>query len=243
MSVRSQASSRPPVSDDRRRLLARVHQLKKQMGLDDDTYRAKLMATSGKTSAGDLSDGSLRELLNLWTRDLPAAARAPYVGADRRAVGTLKEPFQRFVRALWIALYNLGEVEDGGDKALDAFVERQAKVASLRFLRAGDAPGVTEALKDWCRRVGFNVPERRASQRTPDGASQGTEARMILVRAQWARLYALNAITVPFEDSLMNWMERQRLITSRRGLVQLTEDQLDTASKALGVWIRKAKAK
>ena len=49
--------------DDRRRELAQIHIAKKQLGLEDDTYRAMLRAIGRVESAGDLNAEGRRQVL------------------------------------------------------------------------------------------------------------------------------------------------------------------------------------
>ncbi len=72
--------------------IAKVHVAKKQLGLDDETYRAVLRRVTGRDSAADLNEVQLgsviREFVRLgWTG-----------GADLRAGRT---PTGRLIRALW----------------------------------------------------------------------------------------------------------------------------------------------
>lgn len=219
------------VGQGRRMLLGRVHKLQKRLGLDDDTYRDKLQATIGKRSASGASDAELRELLRMWARELPEDERAAFTSGARKS--DLKEPFQRLIRALWIDLYHLGALDsDGSDTALDAFVRRQCEVSALRFLRAGDAPAVIEALKAMLARAGVKLGSH----------IDGTETRRLVVRTQWSRLAQLKAVHVPFEPALMKWLEG-RVTTGTRGLSSLSDDQLDAAMVLLGDWIRRVQAK
>lgn len=226
--ARKPRAVKPAVSPERRRLLAQVHLAKKALGLDDDAYRAKLKGHTGAESAADLDDLRLRDVIRAWSRDLPAEARGR-VGASRR--GGLKEPFQRLVRALWISLYNLGEVDDGSDAALDAFVSRQVRVSALRFLRAHDATSVVEALRDWLARAGVD-----------DGVVGEIDSRVAVVRAQWRRLADWGATRVAHEGGLSGWMHG-RVTPGRRAVDQLSTDQLDDAIRQLGDWIRAVKAR
>lgn len=43
--------------------LARIHLAKKELGLDEETYRSLLVATTGKASAGELAPGERWKLL------------------------------------------------------------------------------------------------------------------------------------------------------------------------------------
>lgn len=231
MAARLAVSVKPAVavSPERRRLLARVHQLKKRLGMDDDTYRDALYNMSHKRSAGDMTDSQLMETLNTWSRRLPEGERGPFT-ANLRAPSKLTEPFQRLIKALWINLNNLGALADGSDKALDAFVKRQAGVEALSFVRGHQAPAIIEALKDWLRREGLDFGDE----------IDGHAARVSLVIRQWAVLFKLRAVQLSFREALENWATR-RLKLGRRGLSQLSEDQLDTLARDLGDWIRKVR--
>jgi phage gp16-like protein len=50
--------------DNRNAALAQIHIGKKQLGLDDDTYRAMLTSTTGKSSCADMSLGELYKVIH-----------------------------------------------------------------------------------------------------------------------------------------------------------------------------------
>src|SRR6185312_10298869 len=83
------------------------------------------------------------------------------------------------VKALWIALWNLGALEAGDDRALDAFVNRQTGKDRLGFITSAESNTITEALKAMCAREGFAIPANDPG---------GLEARKALLRAQWQKL-------------------------------------------------------
>jgi phage gp16-like protein len=130
--------------------IAAIHVAKKQLGLDEETYRAKLARITGKQSAKDMSEGERQKVLTIFRNEgfepAPAARRA-----DGRQKLTGK--FAKKLQALWIAAWNLGIVRERDDKALIAFVKRQTGVDHTRFLvYADDANRAIEALKGWMRR-------------------------------------------------------------------------------------------
>jgi hypothetical protein len=132
----------------RNRLIGAVHAAKKAAGLDDDTYRAKLaLITGGKTSAKDLSDNELRQVLDAMNG-----------GADRRRFSPPKtsSPTAKKARALWISLHGLGAIADPSEKALRAWVKRQYHVDDLAFVRPSQSFAVIEGLKQWCARLGVD---------------------------------------------------------------------------------------
>lgn len=128
--------------------LAAIHVGKKQLGLDDETYRGLLERVTGKRSAAELSETERTAVVAEMRRQgFTPASKPPRKGLDG--------PYAAKLQALWIAGWNLGVVRDRRDKALIAFVERQTKISHTRFLRfPEDAAKVIEALKGWLARKG-----------------------------------------------------------------------------------------
>lgn len=126
----------------RNQAIAKVKVGAKALALTDDTYRAVLKRITGKESCGDMTAPQLAAVIEHFKG----------LGAYRRQVYTKSQP--RMVRGLWMELYELGEVRDRSDKALDAFVARQCGVSSARFLIDPDqARPVIEALKAMLKRA------------------------------------------------------------------------------------------
>ncbi|CAN7476507.1 regulatory protein GemA [Rhizobium leguminosarum] len=130
--------------------IAAIHVAKKHFGLDDDTYRTKLVIITGKTSTKDMTEADRQKVLTVFRKEgfiLPSATRR----ADGRHKLTGK--YAKKLQALWIAAWNLGIVRDRDDKALLAFVKRQTGIDHTRFLvYADDAKRAIEALKSWINR-------------------------------------------------------------------------------------------
>ncbi|MBB3963511.1 gp16 family protein [Rhizobium metallidurans] len=132
------------------RSIAAIHVAKKQLGLDDDTYRSKLALITGKNSVKDMTETEREKVLTVLRNE--GFKPAP---AARRANGRqqLTGKFAKKLQALWIAGWNLGIVRDRDDAALLAFVKRQTGIDHTRFLvNADDANRAIEALKSWLRR-------------------------------------------------------------------------------------------
>ncbi|MHC2481315.1 gp16 family protein [Rhizobium leguminosarum] len=130
--------------------IAAIHVAKKQLGLDDDTYRAKLALITGKRSVKDMTETEREKVLTVLRNE--GFKPAP---TARRANGRqqLTGKFAKKLQALWIAGWNLGIVRDRDDAALLSFVKRQTGIDHTRFLmNANDANRAIEALKGWLRR-------------------------------------------------------------------------------------------
>lgn len=131
---------------------AAIHVAKKQLGLDDDTYRAKLELITGKSSTKAMTEGERQKVLTVLRNEGFAPINAaPRTDARQKLAGR----FAKKLQALWIAGWNLGIVRDREDTALIAFVKRQAGVDHVRFLHdPADANRAIEALKGWLQRDG-----------------------------------------------------------------------------------------
>lgn len=122
--------------------IAAIHVAKKKLGLDDDTYRAKLSNITGKTSTKDMTEAERQKVLTVFRND----------GFEPSQKG-LQGKFAKKLQALWIAGFNLGVINDRSDAALLAFVKRQTNLDHMRFLHyADDARAAIEALKSWLKR-------------------------------------------------------------------------------------------
>lgn len=64
--------------------LARIHLAKKQLGLDDDAYRALLQGTTGKASAKDLTTQERWKVLQAMQQLGAKAAAKPFPGRPAR---------------------------------------------------------------------------------------------------------------------------------------------------------------
>lgn len=198
-------------------LLAKIHIAKKDLGLDDDTYRDLLEQRYSRRSSARLSDAQLIDLIGHFKNQ----GFKPK-GSPKRAGQIAK------VRALWLAGYNLGLIRDPSDAALGAFVARTAAVAAVNWLRdARAANKAVEGLKAWLvRDAGVNWDEHQ-------------NPRVSVVRAQWRRLGSIGQLRIPNRDALDNWASHA-VSPHATAVGQLSAGQLDEVQKRLGVWLRRA---
>lgn len=88
------------MSDDLyKRHLAKIHLLKKQLGLDEETYRALLLAHGGKNSAKDMTKQERVRVIN-WMAGCIIGKAVAEEYADRaslfNAIGSLKAKMGRY---------------------------------------------------------------------------------------------------------------------------------------------------
>lgn len=126
--------------------LAAIHVAKKQLGLDDETYRAVLVRVTGKDSTRAMSEAERRRVVEEFRK-------RGFTKASNGARKRLQGRFAAKLQALWIAGWNLGVVADRDDQALIAFVKRQTGIDHVRFVQdSGDAARAIDALKAWLAR-------------------------------------------------------------------------------------------
>jgi phage gp16-like protein len=231
----------------RRRELAAIHVARKRLGLDEDSYREFLAGLTGKRSAAELDAAERQRVIE--------AFRSPngrhFVWHERRE--------HRLIASLWKNLYLLGEVEEPGPRALDNFVQRQAGVAALKWLAPEAAASVVQALKDWLARAGFELPSttrRRAAltgeaKASPQARGERESVRADvkklaltrLVKAQWARLEALGALTFKNDYHRRCALDAyfdNGVASCKKGVdhPMATPAELDQCAELLGAWIR-----
>lgn len=155
----------------------------KKLGLDDDTYRMKLQHLTGKSSAKDMTEAERQKVLVSFRGDQPKPVAFRHDGRDGKH--KLSGKYLPKMRALWIACYNLGIIDDRRDSALEAFAmgRQLPNISDMRFVhKAEDAASVIEALKGMLARFGVVWSDARPC---PDyEKSHGYK----IARAQWAFL-------------------------------------------------------
>jgi phage gp16-like protein len=122
-------------------LIAKLHIAKKQLGLDDASYRAVLMAATGKASSRDMREHELVAVMEAFKKQ---GFRAPHP-PPRKAYVTK-------IYALWGDLQRRGTLADPSMKALGSFIHRQTGMHRAEWLSPEDANKVTEGLKAWLAR-------------------------------------------------------------------------------------------
>ncbi|WP_051445029.1 gp16 family protein [Desulfocurvus vexinensis] len=132
-------------------LIKLIHVAKRELSLDDPTYRAMLDQLTGQPSAKGLTGPQLERVVDhLRRKGFQAQA-----GRGGPKVEMLADdPQSRMIRALWLQLHDLGQVRDPGELALARFVQRQTHISRLEWLSTAAASSVIEALKAWVIRAG-----------------------------------------------------------------------------------------
>lgn len=135
----------------RLRYIKLIHVARREMRMDDETYRLMLSGMTGldgATSTADLSVPNLQRVLE-QLKQRGFKPRPNKAGTRPRA----NDEQSRKIRSLWLELHDLGEVRDPSEEALANFVKSMTKVSALQWLNVAQASRVIENLKQWQHRV------------------------------------------------------------------------------------------
>jgi hypothetical protein len=140
--------------------LAIIHLAKKQLGLDDDAYRA-ILSGAGVASSKDIkSEGQFNLIMAAFTNlGFVSTGRISSVKYKRSAAGTnpsmISNPQEEYIRGLWVLASRAKD-----EKSLRRIVKRIGKTDDISFLSRRSASAVILALRDICWKAGFN-PDRK----------------------------------------------------------------------------------
>lgn len=128
--------------------LAQIHVAKKQLGLDDETYRAVLWTVGRVRSAGDLDWTGRKTLLDHFK----AKGWKPAPPKKAKAEKPMKTGQDALVKTLWNALHQAGKVRDPSDAALSSWLKRNHWPERAEWLDYKQINQAIEALKKWLER-------------------------------------------------------------------------------------------
>ncbi|VUX47876.1 putative Mu-like prophage protein gp16 [Candidatus Defluviicoccus seviourii] len=231
---------------DRQRQLKAIHVRRRQLGLDEETYREVLERATGKRSAAEMTEWERRQALDELTR-LGAPRPKPAVPASLMS-RPLRSGQAAKAIALWRALYNFGALRDGSEAALDRWVRSSNfRVSALRFADAPALNQVIEGLKAWLERAGgpagptdddvtqLNAWRSGAGLAPVDA---GAVAKFRLVEAQWRRLAEMGALHHGPQARLDTYLTKRGQVAAPQFLEPATADAI---IEELGAWIRRMK--
>ncbi|MGL6606298.1 gp16 family protein [Aeromonas hydrophila] len=143
---------------DAKHLLKLVQVGRRELGLDEEEYRALLEQVTGVRSAKGMSASKLDAVITAM-KGLGFKVKGGAQVAGRRSPPSsakVQAPEVRKVRAIWITMYNDGFVRDGSDDALGSYIKRMtananggAGISRPEWLISAQAQAVLEALKRW----------------------------------------------------------------------------------------------
>lgn len=154
-----------PASDNRARLIRLVHVARRDLRLDEETYRSVLRAQGGESSA-HMNAAQLQKAVDAMkamgfkVASKGKAPASPAISTRSRRIGGSAAPGgsvvlagdaeSRKARAMWLTLHAIGQVRDPSEAALLAYARRQTGVERMEWVR--DMVPVLEPLKAWLLR-------------------------------------------------------------------------------------------
>lgn len=234
------AKKATPARNYRRALTAKVHIAKKELQIDDDTYRDMIENRYQKRSSKDLSITQLVDLVEHLKGQ-------GFKAKPRRAPGNItpaadREKLIRKVRALWVSLHHLGVLRDASEASLASFAKRvtggkDTGIDNLAWLDGDGAFKVIEALKKMAEREGGVCWEAHTIG-TSAGPVKVYRPRQRVLEAQWRLMAELQLARVPNVYGLAEYARRVARIGNKRDLSQIPDASQDQVIAALGSEIR-----
>jgi phage gp16-like protein len=214
-------------------LIGKIHVAKKQLGLDDDTYRAVLRRVTGKDSSSGCSISELEDVKAemVYLGFKPVKTAHPRAGKRPLADGETATK----LRALWISGYHLAVVNDPSEAALAAFVKRatggkKRGVDALQWMTADDARKAIEALKAWLTRAGGVDWAVKWHE-----GDRGSWPRRDVVKAQYAILRAAGKTDAVTLSAFLSSHGRMPILSIYQ------DSDVDALIDFLGAFVREAK--
>lgn len=140
-----------PTNPNRLPLIKLIHVARRELRMDDDTYRLMLAGMKGLDSATSTADLSVPNLLRVLEQLKQKGFKPRPNKAGKRPRANDEQ--SKKIRSLWLALHDLGAVRDPSEEALTNFVKSMTKVSALQWLSVPQASRVIENLKQWQHRV------------------------------------------------------------------------------------------
>ena len=131
--------------------LAKIHIGKKDLGLDDDTYRDILREAGRVESSADLDYRGRMAVLERF-KELGWRPKHKGQAPGKPSRPLADDPQSKKIRALWLDLHAAGKVRDSSERALASYCKRMTGRDALQWLSTGEASRVIEALKQWLER-------------------------------------------------------------------------------------------
>lgn len=144
------------------RLIRLIHVGRRDLHMEEDTYRRILIDLTGKESAKDCRAYQLERVIDHMKR-AGFKVRTP----KKSAAGTTRQlahgGWYSKVRAVWLQLHTWGGIDSPSETALAAYVKRQSGVDDMRWARLPEGHDIMilEGIKKWAARVGMDVLRRR----------------------------------------------------------------------------------
>lgn len=132
------------------RLIRLIKIAQRELGMDDETYRAILMKIGNKDSSTKLTVSELEKVLeHMKSCGFRVLQKNKKTGNLRMA----NDPQSKMIRGLWLELYKLGAVKNPSEHSLSRYVKRLTGNDLLQWTTVVQKSKVIESLKNWRNRI------------------------------------------------------------------------------------------
>lgn len=146
-----------------------IHVARRELGLDDETYRAMLQTVAGVKSSSDLDwQGRKKVLDHFKAKGFKVKSKAA-PGKPAKPNQDAADPQYRKIRALWSALHDSGVVRVNTDAAVRIYIKRMTGCDDYRFCNGVQVVTVIEALKKWLARTEQPAASTPSTPELPHG--------------------------------------------------------------------------
>ena len=145
---------------ERKNFMARIHIAKKELALDDDSYRSIISSVSpGKTSAKELTMKELAALIEAFK----TKGWKPKRPARKKGIDTAATDFRAkriwLIKKIWGNLENAGVLNDPTQAGLEKYCTKYMLGDKLEWASSDELNSIVSALKGWERRVNMSQPK------------------------------------------------------------------------------------
>lgn len=193
-----------PQRNDRARLIRLIHVARREIGMEDDAYRALVARLcNGKTSSADCDAIELERIIG-HLKKAGFKVRKPKAVKPAEARPPATDPESAKLRALWLLLHQVGATESATEASLAAYVRRMTGVDALQFVRRGQRFALIEGLKAWAARtLEKAIPERIARLQAAGLVPVGIEIDYLSARLS----PTLNPKTFDAQHRIWQWLD------------------------------------
>lgn len=140
-----------PSNPNRLRLIKLIHVARRDLQMDEDTYRLMLAGMKGLDGATSTADLSVPKLEKVLEQLKAKGFKVRPKGKGKRPQAA--DPQSKKIRSLWLNLRDQGAIRDASEDALVKFVHNLTGVEALQWLNGEQASQVIESLKQWVGRI------------------------------------------------------------------------------------------
>ncbi|RRV28634.1 regulatory protein GemA [Pseudomonas sp. o96-267] len=143
--------SAAPSNPNRARLIKLIHVGRRELGMDDETYRLMLASMKGLDGATSTADLNVPNLYRVLEQLKQKGFKVRPKSKGKRPAAA--DPQSKKIRSLWLTLRDKGALRDPSEEALVKFVHGETGVQALQWLTTEQASAVIEHLKQWIARI------------------------------------------------------------------------------------------